>query len=230
MTFIITKGYQRSNSDAEYSKLLAEFGVATVSEAQDKKGVMNTEIKPIQTGRSVAGRAVTVECTAADNLMIHAALEFCKPGDVLVVSTPKEAKNGFFGELMATSAMKRGVAALIIDGGVRDSQAMRDMNFPVWSRYVYVIGTSKKNPGNVNLQISCSDVKVNPGDYVVADDDGVVVVAKENIDVVLEKSGTRVEKEKVTRDKLQKGELSMDFYGLRKVIEDLKIEYRESGT
>lgn len=229
MTFQIVKNIERGENDLEFSKKLAEYGVATVSESQGKTGVMLDCIKPIQHGASIAGRAITVECTAADNLMIHAALEVCQKGDVLVVSTPDNTKNGYFGELMANSAISRGVSALIIDGGIRDSESIRKLKFPVWSRYIYVVGTTKNNPGNINKEIKCGGTTVSGGDFVVADDDGVVVVKREMVEEVIEKAHERVEKEGKTRKKIKSGELAIDFYNLRPVISGLGVEYTEEG-
>lgn len=228
MKFQIIKNIERDPNDIEYSLKLAQYGVATVSESQSNTGVMADYIRPIQHGVSVAGRAITVECTAADNLMIHAALEICQKGDILVVSTPEDTKNGYFGELMANSAMKRGVSALVIDGGVRDSESLRKLGFPVWCRYIYVAGTTKKNPGNINKELNCGRVSITGGDYVVADDDGVVVVKREMLKNVIEKAHERVEREVKTRDKIKSGELSIDFYNLRPVISQLGVEYLET--
>lgn len=225
MTYEILKKIERSEKDLEHSRLLAGYGVATVSEAQGKTGIMDDHIKPIQQGKSIAGRAITVECTGSDNLIIHAAFEVCSQGDVLVVSTPNKTKNGFFGELMANSAIKRGVVGLIIDGGVRDTEAMRKLGFPVWSRYVYVMGTTKNMPGNVNKEITCGNVTIYGGDFIVADDDGVVVVKKENLEATLENSRKRTEKEVQTREKIRNGELSIDFYNLRPKIAEANVKY-----
>ncbi|MDA8054816.1 MAG: 4-carboxy-4-hydroxy-2-oxoadipate aldolase/oxaloacetate decarboxylase [Thermoplasmatales archaeon] len=217
----------RSGDDLEICRLLASFGVATVAESQEKQNVMDSEIRPIQTGKSIAGTAITVRSSDADNLMIHAAIEYCQKGDLLVVSTLSETRNGYFGELMATACKRKEVAGLIIDGGVRDTKRLREIDFPVWSRYVNVTGTSKSKPGWVNIPISAGNVTVNPGDFVVADDDGVVVVRRENIREILNAAKAREEKENATRQKIAKGELSMDFYSLRKVVQDLHIEIIE---
>ncbi len=227
MKYVIVKNIPRGSDDLEISAKLASFGVATVAESQEKQNVMDSEIRPIQLGRSITGTAVTVRTSDADNLMIHAAIEYCQKGDVLVVSTLSETRNGYFGELMATACKKRGVTGLIIDGGVRDTKQLRDIGFPVWSRYVNVTGTSKSKPGWVNVPISAGNVNVNPGDFVVADDDGVVVVRRESVREVLSNANAREDKEKLTRQKIAQGELSMDFYSLRKVIQDLHIEILE---
>lgn len=224
MSFKIVKNIPHSPEDEVILSELAGFGVATVAESQDKSNVMDAAIRPIQSGKSIAGTAVTVRCADADNLMIHAAIEYCKPGDVLVVSTMSETRNGYFGELMATACKKRGVSGLIIDGGVRDTKNLRDLEFPVWSRYVCVTGTSKNRPGWVNVPITCGNVTVSPGDFITADDDGVVVTKRAAIKDVVSKARTREEKEEGVRSKIRDGQLSVDFYSLRKVIEQLGIE------
>lgn len=228
MSYNIIKNIERSEKDGDYAERLALYGVATVSEAHGKSGDMADYIKPIQQEVSVAGRAITVNCTASDNLMIHAALEICKKGDILVVSTPENSRSGFFGELMANAAINRGVAALIIDGGVRDTRPIRKLGFPVWSKYINVKGTTKKNPGNVNTEIKCGGMLISGGDFIVADDDGVAVVRKEMLETVLKKSQERVEKEVKTRERIRNGELSIDFYNLRPVIFDVGVEYRDN--
>lgn len=227
MSYEIIRDIPRSEKDSEYCRRLAEFGVATVSEAQNKSGVMDVGISPIQRDVSVCGVAVTVECTAPDNLMIHASLETLKPGDILVVKTPTDSKNGYFGELMAHSVIRRGAVGLVIDGGVRDTKQLRELGFPVWAKYINVIGTTKKSPGNINKPIKCGEVEVNPGDYLVADDDGIVVVKRANVQTVVKNSEERVKKERITRSRIDNGELSIDFYNLRPVLEDLGVKYSE---
>lgn len=230
MNYTIVKNIERSSEDYNYSKYLANFGVATLSDAQDGTGLMNQYIRPIQSGASIAGTAVTVECISPDNLMIHAALEFCKRGDVLVVSTPQNVVSGFFGELMANAAKKRGVVALIIDGGVRDIKAVRDLGFPIWSKYICAKAPTKNNPGNVNQTITCGNVNVNPGDFIVADDDGVIVISRKNIKIVLKKAYEIVAKDKENLEKIKNGELSIDYDNLRKVLESYEIVYQDYGA
>jgi len=224
--FEIVREIPRSEKDLEYCRKLAEFGVATVSEAQNKTGVMETYIQPIQRGTSVCGVAVTVDCVAPDNLMIHASLEFLRPGDILVVSTPPSSRNGYFGELMAHSAMRRGAVGLVIDGGVRDTKQLRELSFPAWARYIHVTGTTKKSPGNVNKPINCGGIEVHPGDFVVADDDGAVVVKRKDVLTVLKNSEERVKKEEVTRKRIDNGELSVDFYNLRPILQEIGVVYK----
>ena len=229
MIYSIFKEIPRLPNSDKISKSLEELGVATISEAQGKRGVMHTGIKPIQNSPAISGPAVTVECTEPDNLMIHASLEFCKSGDILVVKTPDTSRNGFFGELMATSASARGVRGLVIEGGVRDTSDLRKMGFHVWCSYITVLGTTKQHPGNVNVPILCGGVSVNPGDFVVADDDGVVIVRREEVDEVIDRGKARVTKESVTREKLKEGELGIDIYNLKPVLSSIGVKY-EDGT
>ncbi|WMT53522.1 4-carboxy-4-hydroxy-2-oxoadipate aldolase/oxaloacetate decarboxylase [Ferroplasma acidiphilum] len=227
MKYEIFKNIERSSRDEKYSQLLSEYGVATVSEAQNKTGIMREYIHPLQQNVSIAGRAITVECTAADNLMIHAAFELCQKGDILVVSTPEHTVNGYFGELMANSAIQRGIAGLVIDGGVRDIKAIRELGFPVWAKYVNVLGTTKKNPGIINKTMKCGGTYITGGDFIVCDDDGVVVVESQMVEKVIENSQKRVEKEVVTRDRIKSGELSINFYNLRPVLSEIGVEYKD---
>lgn len=224
---MINKTIPRSEEDRNICRELSSFGVATISESQQKTNVMDSGITPIQRGTSVSGVAVTVRCADADNLMIHAAIEYCQKGDILVVSTMSETRCGYFGELMATACKRRGVAGLIIDGGVRDTKQLREMEFPTWSRYVNVIGTSKNRPGWVNVPITAGNTHINPGDFVTADDDGIVVTRRESVNEVIAAARAREKREEETRQRIQNGELSVDFYSLREVMRDLKIKLNE---
>lgn len=227
MTYTLNKTIPRSKDDLKISNILASHGVATIAESQEKTNVMDPGIKSIQRGKSVSGVAVTVRCSDADNLMIHAAIEYCNKGDILVVSTMSETRCGYFGELMATACKRRGVAGFVIDGGVRDTKRLRDMEFPVWSRYVNVMGTSKNRPGWVNVPITAGNVLINPGDFVTADDDGIVVTRREDVNSVLDAAKARENREEATRKKIENGELSVDFYSLREVMSKLNIELNE---
>ncbi len=227
MTYSIFTKIPRSDKDEEYSVELKKFGVATISEAQGKRGVMDSAIRPIQAGVTISGTAVTVECIKPDNLMIHAALEFCRKGDILVVKTPASPRNGYFGELMATSASSQGVDGLVIEGGVRDTKELRNMGFNVWCSYVTVLGTTKESQGNVNTPVKVGGVLVYPGDFVVADDDGVVVVSRRDVEGVLSNSDERVKKENITRERLRKGELGVNLYNLKDVLRSIGVEYKE---
>ena len=205
---------------------LEAAGVATVHEAGSAL-LLSPEITPIQAGVRIAGSAVTVSCPPGDNLMLHAAVETLQSGDVLVVATTSISRNGMFGELLAVSVRSRGCRGLVIDAGVRDVAELRDMSFPVWTRFVHAEGTTKTGVGTVNLPVRCGGVEVRPGDIVVADDDGVAVVDRDRAGQVLEASRRRLEREEVTRSRLAKGELGVDVYGFRERLEELGVERAE---
>jgi 4-hydroxy-4-methyl-2-oxoglutarate aldolase len=204
---------------------LGQCGSATVHEAQGRRGFADETLRPIQHDVRLAGSAVTVSCHPGDNLMIHAAVECCQQGDVLVVTNTAPSTHGMFGELLATSLMQRGVCALVIDAGVRDTSELRQMGFAVWSRYVSCQGTVKASPGSVNVPVLLGRQVVNPGDVVVADDDGVVIVSREEAAAVLDLSQEREAKEAGTRRRLGAGELGVDIYGLRSSLESLGVRY-----
>ena len=207
----------------------ARLGSATVYEAQGQTGLLNAGIKPIQKDVSVCGPAVTVICPAGDNLMIHAAVECCEPGDILVVTTEGESnKHGMIGELLAKSLMKRGVKALVMDGGVRDTRLLRELRFPVWTTSVVCTGTTKNKAGWVNAPAVCAGALVEPGDLIVADDDGVVVVKRGDILQALDKSHAREKKEQDTTRKIEEGQLGVDFYGFREVLTKLGVRYYDT--
>jgi 4-hydroxy-4-methyl-2-oxoglutarate aldolase len=213
--------------DVQAVKLLGELGVATIHEAQGRTGVMLPYMRPIYLSARVSGPAVTVSCHPGDNLMIHAAVEVCKPGDVLVVSTLSESSDGMFGDLLGTSCQAHGVAGLIIDAGVRDTTDLTAMKFPVWSKAISAQGTVKATPGSVNVPVVCAGVLVNPGDVMVGDADGVVVVPRANAAEVAKAGQQRIAKEEKTRERLAKGELGVDYYGLRAKLKELGVEYVE---
>jgi 4-hydroxy-4-methyl-2-oxoglutarate aldolase len=204
---------------------LGEMGSATVHEAIGRRGFVGPQIRPIQQGVRVAGPAVTVSSHPGDNLMIHAAVEVCREGDVLVVANTAPSTHGMFGELLATSLMARGVRALVIDAGVRDTAELRELGFAVWSQHVSCQGTVKASPGSVNVPVVLGGVGVEPGDVVCADDDGVVVVPRADAAWALERSRARVAKEDGTRARLAAGELGVDIYDLRATLEKLGVEY-----
>lgn len=204
---------------------LGELGTATVHEAIGRRGFVGPHLRPIQQGVRLAGAAVTVSSHPGDNLMIHAAVEVCREGDVLVVTNTASSTHGMFGELLATSLLARGVRALVIDAGVRDTAELRRLGFAVWSQYVSCQGTVKASPGSVNVPVVLGGLLVNPGDVVCADDDGVVVVARHETARALELSRQRMAKEDDTRPRLAAGDLGIDIYGLRATLEALGVEY-----
>ncbi|MBL4732064.1 MAG: 4-carboxy-4-hydroxy-2-oxoadipate aldolase/oxaloacetate decarboxylase [Rhizobiaceae bacterium] len=200
---------------------LAKFGVATVHEAQGRKGLLASYMRPIYKGARIAGNAVTVSIPPADNYMIHVAVEQCQEGDILVVSPTSMSNAGYFGELFATALKRRGVRGLIIEAGCRDLVELEEMGFPVWSRYVCAQGTVKASLGDVNLPLVCAGQNIIPGDVVIADDDGVCIVPRETVSAAIKSSEARLEKEEINRAKFLKGELGLDVYGMR---EDLKAK------
>jgi len=214
-----------SRPDPEAVKILGELGVATVHEAQGRTGLMKPYMRPIYPSAKVAGPAVTVLCQSGDNLMIHAAVAVCQPGDVLVVTTGSDSTDGMFGDLLATSLMAHGVLGLIIDAGVRDVSELTAMDFPVWSRAISAQGTVKATPGSVNVPIVCAGAGIKPGDVIVGDMDGVVVVPRERAAEVAKASQARVAKEEKNRHSLRSGELGLDMYGLRNKLKELGVEW-----
>ncbi|MFZ8999367.1 MAG: 4-carboxy-4-hydroxy-2-oxoadipate aldolase/oxaloacetate decarboxylase [Ilumatobacteraceae bacterium] len=204
---------------------LGGIGTATVHEAMGRVGYVGPDVRPIQQGVAVAGSAVTVSSHPGDNIMIHAAVEVCRPGDVLVVVNTAPSTHGMFGDLLAGSLMARGVRGLVIDAGVRDTADLRSMGFPVWSRYVSCQGTVKNTPGSVNVPVVLGGVTVHPGDVVCADDDGVLVVGRSEAVRALEQSERRLANEAVMRERLNSGELGVDVYGLRAKLIEMGVEY-----
>jgi 4-hydroxy-4-methyl-2-oxoglutarate aldolase len=206
---------------------LAEAGVSTVHEAIGRRGFAGTGLRPNQRNVRMAGPAVTVSSHPGDNLMIHAAVEVCRPGDVLVVTTTSPSTDGMFGELLATSLAARGVIGLVTGAGVRDTAELRDMGFHVWARSVSAQGTVKASPGSVNVPVALGGVTVSPGDVVVADDDGVVVVPLAEAEEAAELAEKRLAKEAATREVLRSGTLGVDHYGLRARLADLGVVYQD---
>lgn len=214
-------------ADAQVIDALGAQGVATIHEAQGRTGLLRPYMRPIYPSARIAASAVTVSCQPGDNLMIHAAIEVCRPGDALVVVTTSESTDGMFGELLATSCKTHGILGLIIDAGVRDVTDLTAMAFPVWSKAISAQGTVKASPGSVNIEVVCAGARVRPGDVVVGDQDGVVVVNREAAVEVARLGAARIEKEQRSRERLQAGELGLDFYGLRSKLLELGVEYTD---
>src|SRR5687768_6303516 len=217
-------------ADAGEAETLGGFGVATVHEALGRVGYLGPEYRPAWPGARIGGTAVTVLCWPGDNLMIHVAVEQCRPGDVLVVATNSPSTDGLFGELFATALAHRGVRGVVLACGVRDVTELREMGFPAWSRAVSAQGSVKATAGAVNVPVTMGGQVIHPGDVVVADDDGVLVVPRRDVPRALTASRARLDKESATRAAFQQGELGLDRYGLRERLPDFGIEYVPYST
>ncbi len=220
---VVVTNIKRADSTA--ADKLAEYGVATVHEAQGRVGLMHQRLRPIWRGPAISGTAVTCTLPPGDNWMIHVAVEQCRPGDVLVAATIAQAHSGYFGDLIGTILKTRGVRGLILDAGCRDVDDLEKMRFPVWSRSICAHGTVKETLGDVNVPVSCGDALVTPGDVIVADNDGVVVVPWRKAAEVAAASQARIDKEEKSRKRYLAGELGLDVNNMRPKLAERGLVY-----
>jgi len=223
MKTVVVRNIKRA--DAELVKRLGALGTATVHEAYGRSGLMKPYLRPVWAGGEAAGTAVTVLAHPGDNWMIHVAVEQCQPGDILVVGCSADNTDGMFGDLLATSLMARGVKGLIIDAGARDAKSLREMGFPVWSKAISAKGTVKASLGAVNIPVVCGGVNVIPGDAVIADDDGIVVVRPKDAADVVAKGEKRAADEEGKRKQLAAGVLGLDMYNMREALKKAGLVY-----